>query len=137
MKVLKVLERHKELTPKNRLNWWTISVMLMLSPRKITCLFIIYSKDVLIFLYTMTIKSQTIRKLKPMKSPRSPPQSATKDRCVYAQTSFLMLTFGLPNLNQILVELVFLKLNAIGGSITFSTNIIFQYKTHLFTLYSI
>ena len=55
----------------------------------------------------MTIKSQIITKLKPMKRPRSPPQSATNDSFEYDQTSFSIVTFGLPNLNQIRVEFDF------------------------------
>ena len=67
----------------------------------------------------MTIKSQIIRKLKPRKSPRSPPQSATNASLVYAQTSFLTDTFRLPNLNQTFVELDFLNPYGTGGSIIY------------------
>ena len=78
----------------------------------------------------MTIRSQNITKLKPMKSPRSPPQSATNDRFVYAQASFLMVTFGVPKLNQSLVEFTFWNPYAVGGSTIFYTNIIFLVKVN-------
>ena len=88
----------------------------------------------------MTIKSQIITKLKPMKSPRSPPQSAKKDKIVYDQTSLLTVTFGLPNLNQILVEFTFLNSNVKGCSITFdkdisnSISLLFSTDTLLFSI---
>ena len=45
----------------------------------------------------MTIRSQNITKLKPMKSPRSPPQSATNERYEYDTNSFSTVILELEN----------------------------------------
>ena len=49
------------------------------------------------FSSSMTIQSQIIKKLNPMKSPRQPPQSATRDAKENAFASFLTMTESLAN----------------------------------------
>ena len=55
----------------------------------------------------MTIRSQIIKKLNPIKSPRSPPQSATNERYEYDSISFSTVIFELENLIYNLVSLKF------------------------------
>ena len=45
----------------------------------------------------MTKRSQSITKLKPMKSPRSPPQAATNERDEYDSISFSTVIVELEN----------------------------------------
>ena len=66
------------------------------------CQGLFYSLQPTLFLVThfsssMTIQSQIIRKLNPMKSPRQPPQSATRDGKENAFSSFLTMTESLEN----------------------------------------
>ena len=57
------------------------------------------------FLIDVWITSQTMMKLNPMKSPRTPPQSATSDPIEYASSSFSVKMDGLSN--QIMSWVVF------------------------------
>ena len=49
------------------------------------------------FLIDVWITSQTMMKLNPMKSPRTPPQSATSDPMEYTSSSFSVRMDGLSN----------------------------------------
>ena len=61
---------------------------------KVTCSWYIFKFS---FLIDVWITSQTMMKLNPMKSPRTPPQSATSDPIEYASSSFSVRMDGLSN----------------------------------------
>ena len=62
------------------------------------------------------MKSQTIKKLKPMKSPRTPPQSATRSSNVNSISSFSTQTLELANTTESTVAFSFSETMAETGS---------------------
>ena len=69
------------------------------------------------FLLIETIKSQTIMKLKPIKSPRIPPQSATRSANGNSISSFCTERMELVNMKERIVS--FLVVISTGSSATY------------------
>ena len=61
------------------------------------------------------MRSQNITKLKPMKSPRSPPQSATNESDEYDSTSFSTVIFELENVMKSSVSVKLFSSDTVKG----------------------